>query len=316
MLRDRGRGGAIDATLGLAPIVVFAHRRPAHLRKVLESLRSNELAAQSALVVFVDGPRSPSDVDMVEEVVRACDDPSGFASVTVNRSRFNRGLASSITTGVTQILQSHGRAIVVEDDIVVSRHFLEYMNTALELYRDDPRVASVHGYVYPVGEALPETFFLRGADCWGWATWARAWESYNADAAELAKMLHDANLVRLFDFGGHGGYMKMLQDQVRGANDSWAVRWYASAFLNNMYTLYPGNSLVRNIGLDGSGRHCSVSANFDTPLADGPVRVTKQEVVDSPLGRRAFTAYFRATARRPTPVARAQSLLNRRTRGQ
>jgi hypothetical protein len=84
-----------------------------------------------------------------------------------SRTFVHAGLAGSIIDGVSQVLGSHGRVVVVEDDLLLSPHFLSYMNDGLALYADDERVASIHGYRYPGTEPLPETFFLRGADCWG-----------------------------------------------------------------------------------------------------------------------------------------------------
>src|SRR5260370_30670471 len=122
-----------------------------------------------------------------------------------------------------EVLSQHERVIVLEDDIVVSPFFLSYMNGALSLYEDEPRVASIHAYVYPIKEPLPETFFLRGADCWGWATWRRGWELFNSDGRYLLSELRRRGLTQQFDL--HGAYRsrKMLKPQIAGANDSLAV---------------------------------------------------------------------------------------------
>src|SRR5262249_35869456 len=152
----------------------------------------------------------------------------------------NFGLAQSIVQGVSGTVAQHGRIIVLEDDMVTSPHFLTYMNQALDKYADEARVVSIHGYVYPVEQPLPETFFLPGADCWGWATWKRGWSCFNPDGQFLLNELKRQKLIRDFDFNGAFPYSEMLQAQIKGANDSWAVRWYASALLAGKLTLYPG----------------------------------------------------------------------------
>jgi hypothetical protein len=182
--------------------------------------------------------------------------------------------------------------IVIEDDIIVSRAFLEFMNDHLDLYANNPEVASIHGYVYPHVRELPSTFFISGADCWGWGTWRRAWTQYRADGDALLDELQRRNLIDTFDFEGSAAYVDMLRDQIAGRNDSWAVRWYASALLAGMYTLYPNRSLASNIGSDGSGSHGGVSGAFDVEVSNEPVPAIRIPIEDSAIGRKTFIEFF------------------------
>ncbi len=141
---------------------------------------------------------------------------------------------------MTEVLDRYQKVIVLEDDLVISPHFLQFMNEALDLYKKEDNVISITAYIYPVEGPLPETFFLRGADCWGWATWKRGWNLFQADGLALLKKLEEQKLERDFDFDGAYPYTQMLKDQISGKNNSWAVRWYASAFLAGKLTLYPG----------------------------------------------------------------------------
>jgi hypothetical protein len=202
----------------------------------------------------------------------------------------------------------HGRVIVVEDDLVTSPYFLKYMNDGLELYKSVEEVASIHGYIYPVQADLPETFFLKGADCWGWATWKRAWQGFNPDGAALLRALETRHLTTEFDFNGSTGYTQMLKDQIAGKNNSWAIRWYASAFLNNQLTLYPGTSLVQNIGHDGSGEHCGKSSSFDVTLRDSPLRLRQLPTIENRAARREIEIYLQSL-KRPSLKEKILSLL-------
>ena len=278
----------------LAPIVLFAYARPAHTRRTVESLLENPLAARSDLVVYSDGPRTPDARDAVEAVREYLATLRGFHSVTLRPRKENRGLARSVITGVTEVLDAHDRAVVLEDDLVLSPHFLAYMNEALDRFADDERVASVHGYVYPVGRPLPEAFFLRGADCWGWATWRRAWRLFDPDGRHLLDELQRRDLVRSFDFDGARPYSRMLEDQVQGRKDSWAIRWHASAFLAGKLTLYPGRTLVQNIGTDGTGTHGEDTSALSSALSETPIDLSHLAVEPSPEGWQAFKAFFLA----------------------
>ena len=292
-----------------APICLFAYRRPLHLRQTIDALLRNPLASGSHLVIYSDGAKGAGDMSAVQEVRSACSSVSGFASVKIVEQQSNLGLSRSVVSGVTEMCNTFGRVIVLEDDLVVSPYFLDYMNAALHIYEREESVFSIHGYVFPVGTRLPETFFLLGADCWGWATWARAWRNFETDGNKLLDNLSRRNLTGRFDFNGAYDYSGMLRQQIDGQIDSWAIRWQASALLMGGLTLYPGRSLVRNIGFDDTGTHGSATTEFDVDVSDTPIRVDRIPLVENEAALVAFTDYYRAL--RPTRMHRAVSRLRR-----
>jgi hypothetical protein len=282
----------------LAPIVLFCFNRPKHTESVLSALSKNQLAAESDLYIFCDGPRTEADIPAISEVHAVVERAHGFRNVYILKSILNKGLANSVIDGVTEIIQLHGRVIVLEDDLLTSTYFLKYMNDALEFYKDEEQVISIHGYIYPVISELPETFFLRGADCWGWATWKRGWDVFEADGQKLLGELKRRNLERRFDINGAYNFTKMLKDQIAGRNNSWAIRWYASALLKNKLTLYPGRSLVLNIGNDNSGTHCEADDVFDAQISKTEVPVHEIPIMEHPDCLSKFEKYLKSVRRR------------------
>ena len=281
----------------LAPVVLFVYNRPKHARLTVEALQNNLLVSESVLFVFSDGPKSESDREKVDEVRQYLASIDGFARITIIKREKNMGLANSIINGVSEVLAKYGKTIVLEDDMITSRYFLRYMNEALELYENEEKVISVHGYVYPVKAKLPETFFLKGADCWGWGTWKRGWDLFEADGTKLLEELKARKLEQRFDFNGAYDYIKMLKGQASGKNDSWAVRWYASALLNDRLTLYPGHSLVQNIGTDKSGVHCSATDDFRTDVTLKPIIVERLRPEENSNALTIFQRYFESLRR-------------------
>jgi hypothetical protein len=280
-----------------APVALFVYNRPDHAARTLEALRVNALAAETDVTVFCDAARNPeaqSAVDATRAVARSA---RGFRSLRTVERDANMGLAKSIIAGVTEVCSTHGRVIVMEDDLLTAQTFLSYMNDALMKYEHDERVGSIHGYWYPVGRPVPHTFFLRGASCWGWATWARGWEVFEADGAKLLTELRRRKLVRAFDLDGAIAYTKMLEAQIAGRNNSWAIRWHASTFLAGLLQLSPGRSLVRNFGFDGSGTHCDDSKAFEVPLIGEPVHLGDIPVEQSEVARNALIHYYHSTRR-------------------
>ncbi len=284
-------------TSELAPVALFAFNRPLHLRQTVEALQKNEFARDTGLFVFCDGARDAAEAQRTGQVREYARSVTGFKAVEVIERASNLGLAQSIITGVNRVCGEFGRLIVMEDDLQTSPHFLRYMNDALRLYADDPQVGSVHGYWYPVDRRMPETFFLRGASCWGWATWSRAWRLFEPDGRKLLKALEQGRLTRLFDLDGSMAYTRMLKDQIAGRNNSWAIRWHAATFLAGSLQLSPGTSLVRNVGFDGTGTHCAPSEAYGVELSSRPIRVERIDLAESPEARAALIHYHRSSRR-------------------
>jgi hypothetical protein len=255
----------IDPTIKLAPIVLFVYNRPWHTLQTVEALQKNNLADQSDLIIYSDASKNDQSRFQVQEVRDYLKTIIGFKSVRIIERDNNWGLASSVIDGVSKIVNQYGKVIVLEDDLVTSPYFLTFMNDSLNIYEFDEQVASIHGYIYPI-TCLPPQFFIKGADCWGWATWSRAWDKFEPDGGKLLNELRSNKLEKECDFNNSYGFTQMLKDQINGKNDSWAIRWYVSTFLLDMLTLYPGKSYVRNIGNDDSGTHCGTSEAFDIDL--------------------------------------------------
>jgi glycosyltransferase involved in cell wall biosynthesis len=281
----------------LAPIALFAYNRPQHLRKVLEALQNNKLAEESDLYIFCDGPKTTATAEelaKIEAVRVVAAEKKWCKTVTIHAQSKNRGLANSIIQGVTEIVSTFQKIIVLEDDLVPFPYFLSYMNAALDMYENETNVACISAYVYPVKSKLPESFFIQGADCWGWATWQRAWNCFESDGKKLLDVIETNALQKKFDFDFTYPYVQMLKDQIHHKNDSWAIRWYASAFIKNMLCLYPGKSLIQNIGIDGSGTHSGSSDKWNVAEFNENILLQKIPTVQHKHGYKAFKHYFKS----------------------
>jgi glycosyltransferase involved in cell wall biosynthesis len=274
------------------PILLFVYNRLNHAKRTVESLLANQNISQHELIVFSDGPKTAADSSSVNQVRDFITMIKGFKSATVHCSNTNKGLSRSIIDGVTQVLKRFDSCIVIEDDLVLSPHFLSFMRDGLSKYSADSRVASIHGYVFPTDSVLPTNFFMKGTDCWGWGTWKRAWGLFEPDGSKLLEQLKKRGLMNEFDFGGSYAYSGLLKKQIEGKVDSWAIRWHASIFLQNMLTLYPGKSLVQNIGNDKSGTHSGNYNFMDVQLNYDRIPVIDREVRSSKMGYEAFVDFF------------------------
>jgi hypothetical protein len=276
-----------------APIALFVYNRTQHLMKTIAALKTNTLALSSRLIIFSDGPKSDKQLNNVKDVRKYIRTIKGFKSVEIVERDINWGLSKSIICGLTQTCNHYGKVIVLEDDIMTSKYFLQFMNDGLERYRDDGRVASINGYVYPIKKKLAGPFFLRCADCWGWATWKRGWDLFEEDGRVLLQKIEEKKLIRKFDFNNQYGFYNMLQEQIVGKNNSWAIRWYASTFVADKLSLYPTRSLVHNIGNDSSGVHCGTSTVYDVILNDEKIVINDIPLEENLYVFKQFSNFFK-----------------------
>ncbi len=260
------------------PVVIFCFNRPLHLRKTVEALQTNTLAAASDLIIYSDGPRHEEDMQKVSEVRAYLQTISGFASVSIHESAENTGLAASVIAGVTQVLKKHEKVIVIEDDMVCTADFLEYMNEALEIYAFRNHIFSVSGYgpqLQLPDHYLQDVYLVPRASSWGWGTWRNRWEQADWQVKDFGLLKKDAHLRKKLTTGGEDLWPMLVKQQL-GLISSWAVRWTWSQTKNDGYGLYPVRSKIKNIGTDGSGENFSRKTSaYDNELWEGKITFEK-----------------------------------------
>jgi putative methyltransferase (TIGR04325 family) len=273
-------------------IALFGWKRPHHLHQVLQSLSVNREIAGLPLYIFLDGPRNDVDQSECDLCFKIADKFDSALSKQIIRSTTNLGLFNSVIQGVSLVLQQYESLIMLEDDIVVSPYFLSYMIQGLSLYRDVPEVASIHGFTPNIIPSPPSSFFLPGADCWGWATWRHQWRRMRFHAAALAQEIRSKQLTKTFNLNGNYDYLRMLDDRAVNRNNSWAILWHASCFLAGKVTLYPSKSLVSNIGLDGSGEHCTSAKDLYTDSSFDEIKINLLEPTVEESIFNSYSNYF------------------------
>lgn len=264
----------------LAPIALFVYNRPQHTEQTIKFLQENKLASESSLFIFSDGAKFPADEEKVKEVRAMIKKVKGFKTVKVFERKNNAGLANAVIEGVTQLIKDYEQVIVFEDDLITSPHTLTYFNDALNRYQDEEKVMHIGAYMYPInGDDLPQSFFYRAATSWGWATWGRAWKNFEPNIDILLKQF-DKKKKSQFSIENKMNFWKQMQEFKKGKNNSWAIRWYASIFLKGGLTLNPAQSLVNNIGHDGTGVHSGVNDIYNVTINPKPITEFPELIVE------------------------------------
>lgn len=254
----------------LAPIVLFVYNRPEHTKETIKALKENDLSNESELFIFSDAPRSEMEVENVNRVRTIVDNVQGFKKVTIVKAKNNKGLANSVIGGVTEIINKYGKVIVLEDDLITSRDFLKYMNEALSFYNDKSHIWSISGYTpnftVPRGYEW-DVFAIPRACSWGWGTWKNRWNNIDWEVRDYESFKDDSLAKKEFNISGND-MAPMLDDQMNGYINSWAIRWCYSQYKSSAYTIYPKKSFVKNVGTHGESTHGSLSMRFDTEIAN------------------------------------------------
>lgn len=257
-----------------APIAYFAYKRPDHVIESLESLTRCHGAKSSHLIVFSDAPKRSEDTAGVEEVRKILRSKQWCGEVTIIEREKNYGCAKNIIEGVTEVCDKYGKVIVVEDDLILSQYFLNYMNDGLKKYENEERVMQVSAYMFPLAlKSDTDAMFLPLSTSWGWATWKRAWDKFDPDVKKYDLVKSDKKTLYKFDLEGSFPYSKMLDAQLNGEIDSWAIRFHYSMFIADGIALHPKKSLVSNIGFDDSGTHCKKNSLQGQKICDFNVSV-------------------------------------------
>lgn len=269
----------------LAPIALFAFKRPYHFKKCLDSLVNCPLFRDSRLYIFIDGPRGPHDVEGVARVLDLAERIEHPDKHIVARST-NMGLARSISSEVTKIVDRYGTVIVIEDDLVLHPSSLAWFNAGLEAYRDLPEVMQVGAYQYSIPEFEGRDYgtFQNFITTWGWATWKRAWDAYDPQTIGWQQVLADKDELARFNMDGNYPYDTMLRKLHRGEIDSWGIRWYYSVFKKGGLSLMPPMTLVQNEGFDADATHNSLGNLKNLVSGRRPAMWTGEGRPKLPLG--------------------------------
>jgi len=243
----------------LAPICLFTYNRLDVTKQTVKALKNNFLAVDSELYIFSDGGKNKKDKNKVNDVRAFLKTISGFKKITILKSSMNKGLADSIISGVTQIIEQHGKVIVLEDDLITSPNFLDFMNQALDFYEKSVRIQSVNGFSLEIkiNNSNGDVYFHQRTFPWGWATWRNRWNNKNFDKLLIRnKIKEDKYILPRFRNACGDDIVNMLNSSLEGKNNSWYVRWVFNHFSNNTSAVFPVSSKVKNIGFNSDGTHC------------------------------------------------------------
>lgn len=235
-----------------APVALFVYNRAENTRRTLETLARNTLARETEVYVFSDGGKDEKSWTLVNEVRKVVSEFSdAFGGFELIARPKNLYLERNIIEGIAQVFTKHDRIIVLEDDIITSPYYLEYMNQAFELYKDTPRVMHVAGFTNLALDDIP-FYFTPHMSGWGWGTWRDRWNEHfhHYESREEALQGLSSEDFDHIQYGGVFPCLKSLDKQPI----PWDICWEIAIYRAKGLCLTPGRTMVRNIGLN-QGTH-------------------------------------------------------------
>ena len=241
----------------VTPVVLPIFNRPEVTRRLFKAIKAEK---PKKIFIVADGPRPDINQDLencekARGVVKCVD---WDCEVYKNYSETNLGCRNRISTGLNWVFEQVDRAIILEDDCLPHPSFFRFCHELLEYYSDDERIMAISGNNFQFGRVRTQNsyYFSRYPHCWGWATWKRAWQHYDADMALwpqakhnrwLDGILNDAAAVRYWHHKFEQTYTKQI--------DTWDYAWTLACWLQNGLCILPSNNLVSNIGFGADGTH-------------------------------------------------------------
>jgi hypothetical protein len=240
------------------PILLLVFRRPEMTRRMFETVRR---ARPLKLYVAADGPRTdrPGEAALCEETRRVATNVDWPCSVQTLFRTGNLGCRVGVSTALDWFFDREEEGIILEDDCVPSPSFFPYCAELLDLFRDDRRVMSISGDNFQMGRNVTpySYYFSRYMNCWGWATWRRAWQLYDRDMTLWPEFRDSGGLTAWSDGDDYFvRYWREIFDAAAGGKfDSWAYRFLFTCWAFHGLTCLPAKNLVSNIGHDQDGTH-------------------------------------------------------------
>ncbi len=236
------------------PILLIAWRRPEHLKQVIDAVRK---VSPKNVFVAVDGPREgdgfAEERKLIEQTKIVIDNEIDWNCElkTLYQER-NLGCKIGVSSAITWFFDHVEDGIILEDDCVPNVDFLRFASEMLVKYKDETKVMHIGGVNY-LDLVRPNEYYLsQYGHIWGWATWKKSWQKYQANITQAELKIAVLNIP----FGEQREYWyNIFKGQIELIVDTWDYNWQYTIFLNNGCCIYPLNTMVENIGFDELATH-------------------------------------------------------------
>lgn len=258
-----------------SPIVCFGYDRPNHLNNLLSSLEKNPEAQDSDVTISIDGVNENTNLQLHNKTLEVANQRWNFKSTNILYRKTNLGCRENILTSINEMFDKTNKLIILEDDLLLGKYFLDYMNKSLIFYENYSDIWHINGYSYPqLVNNSTSASISRFVSPWGWGTWKNRWETFISKNYHKENIISNKNSEDIYKFNHNGLYdwEDIIKKHQLQKTSIWDAYWYQAVFLENGYSVFPNKSFVQNFGFDGTGVHCSDTNDWKTKLNNKKIR--------------------------------------------
>ena len=281
------------------PIIIFSYNRPNHLNNLIISLIKNKVSQSTKIFFFCDGPKNDTDKKKIKKIKDLLNKANLKIYLKIFRKK-NIGLANNIIDGVSYVMSQYKSCIVLEDDLILDKNCIKYMNTMLARFKMNNKIGSVSAYSYldNFKTNIKFDFYLSNRhSSWCWGTWSRVWNEIDWKNTKLKS--HFSNKLSLERFAEGGNDLNLL---LWGNNEkfinSWAIRFNFHCNQNYLKSVQPRFSMVKNDGKDFSGTHEKFSFQFKRKYNFNPSLGSLPNILSRTVERKDIYSYIKNSHRR------------------
>jgi hypothetical protein len=244
-----------------APVVMIGYNREWAIKKSLTNLSQCKGVEKRDVFVYIDAPYRIEDARSVSEMIDAAQEfKNKIPKLRIISRSVNYGVPGNLVEAITEIVNKYGRIIFFEDDVLVSRTFLEYMDEGLEKFESDPKIWSINGYcdhmLYIPWFYSGDVFLSPRVNAWGFGTWKDRWNAVDFSLEEWKKTNKNKSEIKKIEARLGWRFSKCLNDLLEGKDRTWDYQCTYHMYKNDLFAITPRKSLTKNIGLGVDSVHC------------------------------------------------------------
>lgn len=260
--------------------LIIGFSRPSHLSRCIDAALESGFDRIHLSIDTCSDSAQPSLVKANQSVIDTATNYFNVfdAIVSLHVNDKPLGLKVNVVSSINRVFESESFLAILEDDIVSTKSFVDFLGWAGECFKDHPtinHVAGINPFAESNGSSLPyyQCCLSSFHYCWGWATWKHKWND------NLLNYPFPHGFFNLFiviirhwprlNFFHVASHTFQLYKALNGYISSWAYLWGLYSIVNGQYAFLPPFSLVSNTGLGHASTHTRYSLYpFDSSCQD------------------------------------------------
>ena len=237
-----------------SPVVFIIYNRPEKTKAAFEAIKNYQ---PEQLYLIADGTKNSDDLKRVVETRNIVSEINWECKVTRLYADENLGCALRVVTGLNEVFETCDKAIIIEDDIIVSPAFFDFCTTMLHHFQDDDKIMTINGTNSWINfkEKECDAFLSNSLSVWGWATWKRSWKKYQFKPTFDEQTVQNQLKTYFNNPFREALILHSFRHKLFERTNDWGFQLALAMYTSNAYALTPSENYIQNIGFGQEGTH-------------------------------------------------------------